>query len=92
LPYNPLGLTDYNLRVVIYRWDDKKPKTKDMFTDDAKLYLFILTDNWLMTEKEVIEFYNARGGEEKNFDVLNNDFNSCFQRWDTLKIFIDYLV
>ena len=75
LPYNPLGLIDCNLRVVIYRWDDKKPKTKDMFTDDTKLYLFILTDNWLMTEKEVIEFYNARGGEEKNFDVLNNDFN-----------------
>ena len=75
LSYNPLGLIDCNLRVVVYRWNDNKKKTKDMFTDDTKSYLFILTDNWEMTEKEVIEFYNARGGEEKNFDVLNNDFN-----------------
>ena len=27
-----------------------------------------------MSEKEVIEFYNARGTSEKIFDVMNNDF------------------
>ena len=46
----------------------------DMFTADAMEYRSILTNDRQSTEKEVIEYYNKRGAEEKTIDVLNNDF------------------
>ena len=46
----------------------------DMFTGDTFIYRTILTNDWQSTEKEVIEYYNKRGGSEKLFDVMNNDF------------------
>lgn len=46
----------------------------DLFTQDNYIYRTILTNDHQSTEKEVIEFYNARGSSEKNFDILNNDF------------------
>jgi len=45
-----------------------------MFTEDTCVYRSILTNDWQSTEKEVIEYYNQRGGSEKLFDVMNNDF------------------
>lgn len=46
----------------------------DMFTADTMEYRSILTNDRKSTEKEVIEYYNARGTEEKTIDILNNDF------------------
>ncbi|MCP3922333.1 MAG: IS1380 family transposase [Desulfobacterales bacterium] len=46
----------------------------DIFTGDNMKYRSILTDDWKKNEKEVIEYYNARGTEEKTIDILNNDF------------------
>jgi len=46
----------------------------DMFTADNMEYRSILTNDWLSTEKQVIEYYNARGSEERTIDTLNNDF------------------
>jgi hypothetical protein len=62
-----------NYRLVIMRekGDDNQI---DMFTGDTFIYRSILTDDWQSTEKEVIEYYNQRGGSEKLFDVMNNDF------------------
>ena len=37
--------------------------------------MFIITNDWDMNEKQVIEFYNERGASEKIFDIQNNDFN-----------------
>ena len=37
--------------------------------------MFIITNDWNKSDKEVIEFYNQRGASEKVFDVQNNDFN-----------------
>ena len=34
----------------------------------------ILTNDWEMSEKEVIEYYNLRGARERDFVALNNDF------------------
>ena len=34
----------------------------------------ILTNEWDMTEEEVIQFYNQRGAKEKVFDQMDNDF------------------
>lgn len=44
-------------------------------TKDAFKYMFIITNDWDSSEKQVIEFYNARGASEKIFDIQNNDFN-----------------
>jgi hypothetical protein len=49
-------------------------KQFDMFTKDTMEYRSILTNDWKSTEKEVIEYYNKRGTEEKTIDILNNDF------------------
>jgi hypothetical protein len=34
----------------------------------------ILTNDFEMTDDQVVFFYNARGGEEREFDVVKNDF------------------
>jgi len=62
-----------NYRLVIMR-EKSDDNQIDMFTGDTFIYRSILTDDWQSTEKEVIEFYNQRGGSEKLFDVMNNDF------------------
>lgn len=64
---------DRNYRLVIMR--EKGAGTQlDMFTDDAYIYRSILTNDHKGTEKQVIEYYNARGSSEKIFDEMNNDF------------------
>ncbi len=60
-------------RLVIMRCD-KGNKQMDLFTNDTLEYRSILTNDWVSTEKQVIEYYNQRGCEEKVIDVLNNDF------------------
>jgi len=62
-----------NYRLVIMR-EKSNDNQLDMFTGDAFMYRSILTNEWQSTEKEVIEYYNQRGGSEKIFDIMNNDF------------------
>jgi len=62
-----------NYRLVIMR-EKSNDNQLDMFTGDAFTYRTILTNDWQSTEKEVIEYYNQRGGSEKIFDIMNNDF------------------
>lgn len=61
-------------RIVGYRTRNKTGQINTI-TNDAYRYLFIITNDWEMSEKQVIEFYNARGASEKIFDLQNNDFN-----------------
>lgn len=61
----------YRLVIMRERSDDNQI---DIFTGDAFKYRSILTNDDQSTEKEVIEYYNQRGGSEKHFDVMNNDF------------------
>jgi hypothetical protein len=49
-------------------------KQIDLFTGDNMKYRSLLTNDWKSAEKEVIEYYNKRGAEEKEIDILNNDF------------------
>jgi len=42
--------------------------------DDVYVYRAILTNEWEMTEEEVIGFYNQRGAKERVFDQMDNDF------------------
>jgi hypothetical protein len=61
-------------RIVTYRVSNKTRQT-NIVTKDAYHYMFIITNDWDMSEQQVIEFYNARGASEKIFDIQNNDFN-----------------
>lgn len=47
----------------------------DIFGDTfSYVYRCILTIDWEMSEKVIIEYYNQRGARERDFDALNNDF------------------
>jgi transposase len=46
----------------------------NIFTGEAYNYSPILTNDFEMTDDEVVYFYNARGTEEREFDILKNDF------------------
>jgi len=62
-----------NYRLVIMREESINPQL-DIFTRDTYVYRAILTNDHHSTEKQVIEYYNARGTSEKIFDEMNNDF------------------
>lgn len=48
---------------------------QDIFGDTfSYVYRCILTNDWEMSEKVIIEYYNQRGAHERDFDALNNDF------------------
>jgi len=64
---------DRNYRLVVMREKSDDPQL-DLFTGDNFIYRCILTNDHESSEKEVIEYYNQRGGSEKNFDIMNNDF------------------
>ena len=62
-------------RLVVQR-SPKKEDGKivtDMF-GTVYVYRAIITNDWKMSEKDVVLFYNKRGESEKNFDIQNNDF------------------
>lgn len=61
-------------RIVAYRTRNKSGQVNS-FTGDDKKYLFILTNDWGISERQAVVFYNKRGGSEQVFDVQNNDFN-----------------
>lgn len=61
-------------RIVAYRVPNSTGQVST-FTGDAYKYMFIITNDWQMSDKQVIEFYNQRGASEKVFGVQNNDFN-----------------
>lgn len=47
----------------------------DIFGDTfSYVYRCILTNDWEMSEKVIIEYYNQRGARERDFDAQNNDF------------------
>ena len=62
-----------NYRQVIMR-EASTDNQLDLFTGDNFQYRSILTNDWESTEKDIIEYYNQRGGSEKTFDIMNNDF------------------
>lgn len=72
-PFFPFGeKTAY--RVVVQR-SKRKDCQGDLFTGDDYTYYGIITNNEQDSNLGITNFYNARGASEKNFDILNNDFN-----------------
>jgi len=60
-------------RVVITK-EARKDGQINLFTGEAYNYSPIITNDFEMTDDEVVHFYNARGSQEKEFDELKNDF------------------
>jgi hypothetical protein len=60
-------------RVVVTK-EYRRDRQINMFTGEACNYSPIVTNDFEMTDDQVVFFYNARGGEEKEFDVVKNDF------------------
>ncbi len=73
IQYAPFGWQK-SYRYVITR-EKKADGQGDLFTGDSFIYRAIMTDNYEMTDKEVVEFYNDRGDSERLFDEMNNDFH-----------------
>lgn len=63
----------------------------NIFTGDAYDYHAIITNDWEMTNDEIVNFYNQRGAAEKEFDILKNDFgwnNLPFSKLESNTVFL----
>ncbi len=73
------GSTDYIPFYTMYNMKDKPVKRlvvkRDTSEDGTVRISGIVTNNWKMSAKEVVDFYNGRGAIERNFDDLKNNFN-----------------
>lgn len=65
------SLNEY--RLVVTK-EARKDGQINLFTGEAFNYSPIMTNDFDMTDDEVVFFYNARGAQEKEFDELKNDF------------------
>jgi hypothetical protein len=65
------ALNEY--RLVVTK-EARKDGQINLFTGEAFNYSPIMTNDFDMTDDEVVFFYNARGAQEKEFDELKNDF------------------
>lgn len=82
IQYTPFVKTHKELKktepLQTYRLVVTKTKRKDrqvnLFTNEAYIYSAIITNDWDMSNDNIVFFYNQRGTVEKEFDVLKNDF------------------
>lgn len=72
IDYKPFK-EDKSYRYVVSREANKSGQL-DVFQGDNFIYRAIITNDYEMTDQEVVTFYNQRGGSEKIFDEMNNDF------------------
>lgn len=75
-------------RLVLKRQEEppQDASMKSCFKEDKRYtHRCILTNNWELSEKQVIELYNARGESERLFDVMNNDFGWAHQPFSFMK-------
>ena len=77
LPFEGLDGEIEGCRLVVQRQRKGAGAQLDCFEeggDDVYVYRAILTNEWDMSEEQVIHFYNQRGAKEKVFDQMDNDF------------------
>jgi len=63
----------------------------DIFSNEAYNYHAIITNDYEMSEDQVVCYYNQRGAIEKEFDVLKNDFgwnNMPFSKLEQNTVFL----
>ena len=76
---------EYELNsVIVEKWEGKAYRLiiqrerrmdgeQDLWEDDYT-YHCILTNDYTSTNREIVEFYNLRGGKERIFDDMNNSY------------------
>jgi len=62
-----------NYRLVVIKVP-RKDGQLNFFTKEAFVYRSIITNDYEISDIEVFKFYNQRGGKEREFDVMKNDF------------------
>ncbi|MGQ1910991.1 IS1380 family transposase [Marinifilum sp. RC60d5] len=60
-------------RIVVTK-EARRDGQLNMFTGEACNYSIIMTNDFELSNDEVVFFYNARGASEREFDILKNDF------------------
>jgi Transposase DDE domain group 1 len=70
--YKPFN-EDKSYRYVVSR-EANKTNQIDIFQGDNFIYRAIITNDDEMTDEQIVFYYNQRGGSEKIFDEMNNDF------------------
>lgn len=70
--YKPFG-EHKSYRYVVSR-EANKTNQLDVFQGDNFIYRAIITNDYQMSDQEIVFYYNQRGGSEKIFDEMNNDF------------------
>lgn len=77
-------------RIVVTK-ELRRDRQINLFTGEAYFYNAILTNDFEMSDDEVVYFYNARGAKEKEFDTLKNDFgwnNMPFSKLEQNSVFL----
>ena len=76
-----------SLRLVVQRQEMKDKEGKVVTDLFGKRYVYrcIITNDWDLSEEDVIRYYNQRGESERNFDVQNNDFGWAHQPFSDMK-------
>lgn len=64
-------LEDYRLIVTRERRRDGQ---LNLFTGEAYEYKAVMTNDFDMVDEQVVAFYNQRGKQEREFDILKNEF------------------
>jgi len=65
-------------RVVVTK-EPRRDGQINAFTGEACNYSPVMTNDFNMADDDVVFFYNARGTQEREFDILKNDFG-----WDKM--------
>lgn len=60
-------------RIVVTK-EPRRDGQLNLFTGEAYNYSIIMTNDFDLTNDDVVFFYNARGASEREFDILKNDF------------------
>lgn len=77
-------------RLVVTKKNNKDGQL-DVFTKEACEYSAIMTNDFELTDDEVVFFYNQRGAKEREFDVMKNDFgwnNMPFSKIEQNTVFL----
>lgn len=78
------------VRLIISRI--KKGGTANVFSGDDYSYHGIITSDEQSSAESILHFYNQRGEIEKNFDILNNDFNWNYLPFSTMAYNTVYMI
>lgn len=81
-------------RLLVARVHENNYKHKDTTWDkkDKYYYKCVLTNDWSGGVPELIQEYNNRGGFERNFDYMKNDFGWRFLPFSRLNHNLTYMI